>query len=142
MDIPLFRSRFPHFASSVIWPDPTIEVAAETASCFIDVANSWYRCDKCRELITELMTAHILYLNGSPLQPGSTAVGVVSSATVGTVSVGLTVNTASKGAFSAWLGKTPWGEQLLAMLARISGGPIYVGGSPERRAFRKFGGRF
>lgn len=142
MDVSLFRSRFPYFANVVVWPDPTIQMAAETATCFIDVANSWYRCDKCRELITELMSAHILYLNGSAMAPGNTAVGVVSSATVGTVSVGLTVNTATKGAFSAWLGKTPWGEQLLAMLARLAVGPIYIGGSPERRAFRKVGGRF
>lgn len=142
MDIDLFRKRFPYFANPAVWPPDVIQVASETSCCFIDVARSWYRCEKCRELMEELIAAHILYLNGSALQPGQTNIGVVTSASVGSVSVGLTVNTASKSAFTTWLGKTPWGEQLLAMLSRLAIGMDYFGGSPERRAFRKYGGRF
>lgn len=142
MDIELFRKRFPYFANSARWPNETIQVASETAGCFIDISGSWYRCADCRELMLELMTAHILFLGGSATTPGQTNVGVVTSAAVGSVSVGLTVNTATKGAYTAWLGKSPWGEMLLAMLGRLAIGPMLYGGSPERRAFRKYGGRF
>ena len=141
MNIDLFRKRFAYFANPAQWPDDTVQVAADMATCYIDIANSWYRCAECRELMTELITAHLLYLNGSALVPGQTNTGTVTNATVGSVSVGLTTF-AHKSEFTAWLGKSPWGEQLLAMLARLAVGPIYIGGSPERRAFRKFGGRF
>lgn len=142
MDISAFRLRFPYFANPVKYPDDSITAASEMAGCFIDIANSWYRCQECRDLMEQLITAHILYLMGTATTPGQTNVGVVTSASIGSVSVGLTVNTASKGSFTTWLGKSPWGEMLLAMLGRLAVGPIYIGGSPERRAFRKFGGRF
>ena len=88
------------------------------------------------------MTAHLLYLNGSATTPGQINVGVVTSATVGSVSVGLQVDTATKSEYSTWLGKSPWGEQLLALLSRMAIGPHYIGGTRERSAFRKVGGRY
>jgi hypothetical protein len=32
--------------------------------------------------------------------------------------------------------------QLWALLQKVSAGGVYIGGSPERRGFRKIGGRF
>lgn len=141
MDLSAFRRQYPYFGNDVMWPNETLELANQQVECFINIASSWYRCDKCRELLESLMTAHLAYINGSPTTPGQNNVGTVSNASVGSVSVGITTF-AHKSEFTAWLGKSPWGEQLLAMLSRLAVGPHYIGGSPERRAFRKFGGRY
>lgn len=142
MNIPAFRLQFPYFANPVQWPDDSITAANGMVGCYIDLAGSWYNCSKCVDLMESLMTAHLLYLNGSAMTPGQSNVGVVTSASIGSVSVGLSVDTATKGTYSAWLSKSPWGEQLLALLGRLSAGGRYIGGSPERRAFRKVGGLY
>lgn len=38
--------------------------------------------------------------------------------------------------YTYWLNSTPYGQQLAALLARCSAGGFYVGGLPERAAFR------
>jgi len=142
IDVPEFREKFPAFANPVLYPTDSILLMADMTDCYIDIANSWFRCVKCQELMTELLTAHLLMINGTTAAPASGATGVISNATVGSVSVGFVNAASSKGAFMSWLGKTPYGEQLAALLARLAIGLGYVGGSPERRAFRKVGGRF
>lgn len=136
MDIPLFRKRFPFFESEIMWPDEAIMTQYEQVGCYL---NPW--CQDCSELMEQLMTAHLLVINGSGVVPGVTHTGTVTSASVGGVSVGLSAPTDSS-SFKAWLGKTPFGEQLLAIMRKQVAGGLYVGGLPERRAFRKFGGRF
>jgi hypothetical protein len=69
------------------------------------------------------------------------APGVMTGATEGTVSVSLQAPPA-KDAFSWWLATTPYGAQLRALLLARSAGGFYVGGLPERAAFRKVGGIF
>ncbi|MNJ79317.1 hypothetical protein D3C77_772930 [compost metagenome] len=44
--------------------------------------------------------------------------------------------------WSYWLGMTPYGMQLMALLKVCTGGGLYVGGLPERAAFRSVGGIF
>lgn len=142
IDVDEFREKFPAFANPVLYPTESILLMADMVDCYIDVGNRWFRCVKCQELMTELLTAHLLIINGTPAAPASGSTGIISNATVGSVSVGFTNAASSKGAFMSWLGKTPYGEQLAALLARLSIGLGYIGGAPERRAFRKVGGRF
>lgn len=136
MDIPLFRKRFPNFASDLLWPDEAITTQYEQVGCYLTPY-----CKECSELMEQLMTAHLLVINGSGVMPGVTHTGTVTSASVGGVSVGLTTQM-DKGTYSSWLSKTPYGEQLRAMLRKQIAGGLYVGGLPERRGFRKFGGGF
>lgn len=142
IDIDEFREKFPAFANPVLYPNDSILLMADITDCYIDVGNRWFRCVKCQDLMTELLTAHLLMINGTPAAPASGATGIISNATVGSVSVGFVSAASSKGSFMAWLGKTPYGEQLSALLSRLSAGLGYVGGTPERRAFRKGSGRF
>lgn len=137
-----FSKAFPAFANPLMYPDDAILAASELAGCYIDVANSWYNCAKCQNLIWQLITAHLLVINGTAGMPGVAYSGLLTSATVGSVSVGFQANTVTQNGLTTWLGKTPYGEQLLALFARLTTGGIYVGGSPERRGFRKIGGRF
>ncbi len=137
-----FREAFPAFADPDLYPSPVIEAAHANAECYLSASARWYRCEQCRDQIEMLITAHLLYLHGSPDVPGQTATGIITSATVGSVSVSYAVTTASKSSYSSWLLKSPYGEELLALLSRFAIGIGYIGGSPERRAFRKFGGMY
>lgn len=134
MDIAQFRLKFPYFSDETFWPDDLILAQVDTAQCYLNVCEC-----KCSDLALMLMIAHLLMINGSTMVPGVGGIGVVTSASVGGVSVGLTVQSATKSSVSAWLGKTPYGEQLLALI-RACSGVSYIGGSPERRGFRKIGG--
>lgn len=142
IDVIEFRDKFPAFANPELYPTDSILLMADMVDCYIDVSSRWFKCIKCQELMTELLTAHLLSINGTPAAPASGSTGIISNTTVGSVSVGFTSASSSKAAFTTWLGKTIYGEQLIALLSRLSIGIGYVGGSPERRAFRKTGGRF
>lgn len=141
-DVDKFRAAFPGFSNPIMYTGDAIRAASELASCYIDVANSWYRCSKCQDLIWQLITAHLLTINGTAQMPGVGYSGLLTSATVGSVSVGFQANAVSQNGLLTWLAKTPYGEQLLALFARITAGGLYVGGSPERRGFRKIRGLF
>ncbi len=141
-DVAAFRRAFPAFTDETFYPSEAIEAAAAMADCYINTSSRWYRCDQCISLMQQLITAHLLTLNGTEFVPGQTATGVMTSASIDGISVGFTVNTANKGSFTAWLDKTPYGEQLAALLARFSRTIGYIGGSGERRGFRKVGGGF
>lgn len=141
-DVAAFRQAFPAFADETFYPDATIAAAANMADCYISTSSKWYRCENCIALMQQLITAHLLLLNGSEFVPGMTNTGVMTSASIDGISVGFAVNTANKGSFMTWLDKTPYGEQLAALLARFAKTIGYIGGSPERRAFRKVGGGF
>ena len=47
-----------------------------------------------------------------------------------------------KNGWQFWLATTPYGMQLWALLKRMAGAGLYIGGLPERRAFRKVFGTF
>lgn len=134
-DIAAFRAAFPAFASDVLYPDPTIQSAADSALCFL----STHSCG-CDTLAWQLATAHLLQLRTNAAA-GQTAGGQVTSASIDKVSVTITPPPATDG-YSYWLGLSPYGVELLALLTKCSAAGFYVGGSPERAAFRSVGGRF
>jgi|ERR1051326_228886 hypothetical protein len=131
MDFPLdkFRALYPQFASL---SDEVINAWAEQAACFLSFNN----CG-CEDANFMLMTAHLLAVNGllSGGQIDNTSAGNISSATIGSVSVAYaTPPTGDQ--FTFWLNGSPYGKQLLALLARCRTG-FYVGGSPVRGSFTR-----
>lgn len=126
-----FRVLYPQFNGI---GDEQIEAVAEQAQCFLSE-----RGCSCADQLLMLMTAHLLTLSQQQAAGGIT--GQVTSATVDKVSVTIAAPPGTD-AWSYWLGMTPYGLQLRALLKRCSAGGMYVGGLPERAAFRSVGGVF
>lgn len=134
-DIAAFRAAFPAFASSVIYPDATITAVSDAALCFL----SEHSCS-CETAAWQLATAHLMSLR-TQAASGQASGGMVTSAAIDKVSVTITPPPATDG-YSYWLSLSPYGLELLALLSKCSAGGFYVGGLPERAAFRSVGGIF
>ena len=132
-DLSAFRTAYPVFDSV---PDATVQAAATSALCLIGQDG----CD-CDVQQWQLMVAHLLYIQGQ-VATGNGGAGAVTSATIDKVSVAFAAPPFGTSAYKFWLFKSPYGGQLLAMLDRCSKGGVYVGGLPERSAFRSVGGVF
>ena len=132
-DLSAFRTAYPVFDSV---PDATVQAAATSALCLIGQDG----CD-CDVPQWQLMVAHLLYIQGQ-VATGNGGAGAVTSATIDKVSVAFAAPPFGTSAYKFWLFKSPYGGQLLAMLDRCSKGGVYVGGLPERSAFRSVGGVF
>jgi hypothetical protein len=132
-DLAQFRLLYPVFDSV---PDPTVNAWAEQALCMVAA----HGCS-CEESMWFLMVAHLLQLQAAQ-EGGGAGSGPLASATVGGVSVSFHAPPSGTSAYKFWLFGTPYGAQLAAMLARCSSGGLYVGGAPERAAFRRVGGNF
>ena len=128
-----FRTLYPQFDTVA---DATVRAVADQALCFISDTG----CE-CDDTAWFLMVAHLLQIQTAAAAGGSGS-GPVASATVGGVSVSFQAPPYGTSAYKFWLFSTPFGSQLAAMLARCSAGGLYVGGSPERAAFRRVGGSF
>lgn len=131
MDIAAFKLAFPQFADV---PDATIEAQAVNAACFLTA----HACG-CEALAEQLIVAHLLALAQTATSGGT--VGQVASASIDKVSVSVAAQQ-TRGEYAFWLGTTPYGMQLLALLRRCAVGGGYYGGRPERAAFRSVGGTF
>jgi uncharacterized protein DUF4054 len=139
-DVAAFRAQFPYFADVTKYPDVLLSGYFSMAGCYL---SPWDRCDfygDCLQLALNLMTAHLafLYTPRGNIIPG---VGLVTSSTIDRVSVTKQLPTSSS-AWQYWLSSTPYGLQLWALLHSKAAGGWMVGGSLERRAFRKAGGIF
>ena len=132
-DLSAFRTAYPVFDSV---PDATVDAAATSALCLIGQDG----CD-CDVQMWQLMVAHLLYIQGQ-VATGNGNAGAVTSATIDKVSVSFAAPPFGTSAYNFWLFKSPYGGQLLALLDRCSKGGVYVGGLPERSAFRSVGGVF
>ena len=128
-----FRLIYTQFAAV---SDDVVNATAAQALCFITDSG----CD-CDETAWFLMVAHLLQIQANAAA-GNSAVGPVASASVGGVSVSFQSPPYGTSAYKFWLFTTPYGAELAAMLARCSAGGVYVGGAPERAAFRRVGGTF
>lgn len=129
IDIDKFRKLYPQFDE---FDDELIKLIEEQAMCFLN------ECNKCNELLLMLMVAHLLQIRKNA--ESGNATGTVTSATIDKVSVSYSVPSSSSDN-TAWFNLTPFGQQLLQLIGRCSGGGIYVGGRPELAAFRGVGGR-
>ena len=138
-DVAAFRVAFPAFANDTTYPDATLQAYWDAACCYISPCDYGWLHGACRARALNLMTAHLAAL--STMIANGQAVGVGQSATVGAVSVSM-VPPPIKSGFQYWLAITPYGIQLWALLSAKAAGGLYVGGLPEKSAFRKVGGVF
>lgn len=138
-DIPAFRIAYPAFSDPEKFPDETLQLYWNNATCYVSNRNYGWLNGCCRTLALNLMTAHMTQMSTSANTGQAT--GVVTNAAVGAVNVGI-MPPPAKSAFQYWLYCTPYGAQLAALLNVKGVGGISVGGLPEKSAFRKVGGIF
>lgn len=142
-DLAIFQAQFPVFSKI----DPaTLEIWFDVSKNFIDDRDSPCRMLKGKALLYSLncMTAHLLYINKqneADAADGGSQGGFITSASIGDVSVSK-LAPPTKDMWEWWLGQSPYGQALLALLKGVSVGGISIGGMPERLAFRKVGGVF
>lgn len=137
MDFPLakFRILYPMFNSV---EDNVVLTFAELGECYLSKCD-----DTCAEQAWMLVVAHMLYLRQKQ-EAGENQPGTITSATIDKVSVSFAAPPQGTSE-DHWFNLTPYGQQLLALLAKCkktNSAPFYVGSMPERSAFRSVGGRF
>lgn len=136
LDLAVFRERFPTLASLT---DAQIQGAWTIANCYITDCGYGRLSGDCLQLALEYMTAHLLFLQNAVI--AGTGSGILNSSTIDKISVTLQQMPAPN-QWRWWLGHSPFGQNLLALLTAKSVGGFSIGGSPERFAFRKVGGVF
>lgn len=142
IDIAAFRVQFPQFADVTAFPDLVIQAQFDMATGFVQADTYGCVTVAVRTQMLYLMTAHLLVLGVIIANGGSYTgtPGIVLQSKVGDISVGLAQPPYGTSQWRYWLSLTPYGLQLLALLDVQSVGGFYVGGLPERSAFRKVGG--
>jgi len=138
-DIAQFRIDFPAFADPTLFSDARLQIYWDWATCYISDCDYGYLQGSCRYFAIELMVAHLAQLN-IIIAAGETP-GQVIGATISKISVTFQ-GSPNPNQWQWWLNQTPFGQQLLALLQTASAGGFYIGGSPERIAFRTVGGCF
>lgn len=142
LDPAAFRALFPQFADPVKWPDAALSIQFGAATGYVSADTYGDMPVAARTNALYLMTAHLLALGVIIAQNNySGQVGVVQGAVVDHVQITLTPPPV-KSQWQWWLNTTPYGAQLLGLLEAQAAGGFYVGGLPERAAFRKVAGIF
>ena len=134
-----FRAMFPAFADTVAYPDASLDLQFAMATGYVSPEVSGDMTAAVQQSAVYLMTAHLLAL-GALIAAGKTP-AVVQQAGIDQVTVTLQPPPV-RGQWRWWLSTTPYGQQLLALLDAQSVGGFFVGGIPERDAFRKAYGVF
>jgi hypothetical protein len=137
-----FRALFPQFADPAKFPDAALEVQFGMATGYVSADSYGDMTVPVRTSALYTMTAHLLAL-GVIIASGnySGQPGIVIASRVGDVQVQMQPPP-ERGQWRYWLNLTPYGAQLVALLEAQSVGGFYVGGLPERAAFRKVAGIF
>ena len=142
LDPAAFRALFPQFADPVKWPDAALSIQFGAATGYVSADTYGDMPVAARTNALYLMTAHLLALGVIIAQNNySGQVGVVQGAVVDHVQITLTPPPV-KSQWQWWLNTTPYGAQLLGLLDAQAAGGFFVGGLPERAAFRKVAGIF
>ena len=139
-NVTVFRTQFPAFVSEATFPDVVLMGYFNSATCYLSTTDYGCLNGDCRERGLLLLTAHICVLTRQA-EKGQTT-GVLTSASVGGVSVSISPSPFGSNNWAWWLSTTAYGQELLALLRQSASGGLYIGGRPERRAFRKVAGRF
>lgn len=137
LDVSAFRLQFPEFASTAQYSDSSLAGYWAAATSYIAPTSFGVLSGDRRARAINLMMAHLVAL-AAMIQAGDTP-GVVSSAGVDKETVSLTPPPL-KTQWQWWLSTTPHGAQLWALIQTVAVGGFYVGGRPERSAFRRAGG--
>jgi hypothetical protein len=143
LDLSAFRTQFPQFSNTACFPDVAVEGWWDTASTIVTTwPNSLFSTTIAQQTQScNLMAAHIggifaAIAQGQPL-------GVITDAAIDKIRVAVKPPpNPGDSQYQWWLSQTPYGQMLLALLNVITVGGLYVGGLPERAAFRRVGGGF
>lgn len=127
-----FRVLYPAFADVT---DEVVLATAQAALCY----TSERGCG-CSEAMWMLMVAHLLFM-ASLNASGQFTPGALANATIDKVAVGFAMPPIAT-PWQFWLNRSPYGQQFSALLSKCASQGFYVGGSPERAAFRTVGGVF
>lgn len=138
LDISAFRVNFPLYEDETKYPDALLNAQYEIGKCYI-ADNDCTMAENCREYALQAMLAHLLYIRDQ-VNAGNN-IGVITSASEGDVSVSLAQPVVDD-EWHYWFNSSPFGRELVALLGVQSVGGFYVGGSPERKGFRKINGVF
>jgi hypothetical protein len=122
-DYSVFQIEIPQYAD---YSESSVEIFWEIGTAYVSRLNSGYMTYKVRQYALNLMCAHLIYINNLISQKQTPT--ITTSATVDKVSVGLVPPPAAS-QFEYWLGTSPYGQQLLALLDVNSVGGFYFGGS-------------
>lgn len=137
-----FRATFGQFASPVTFPDSLLNLNFGLATGYVSPDTFGDMPVLARTSALNLMTAHITAIGVLIAQNGYQGqVGVVTGAQVDRVNITLQPPPA-RSQWAWWLNTTPYGAQLSALLEAQAVGGMFVGGLPERAAFRRVGGGF
>lgn len=133
-----FRAQFTAFQDTECFPTSVLQMWFGVATDYISANNWGYLRDASRQQALYLMTAHLQYIQDAINADGD-APGIVTMAKVDKVEVQLKPPP-SNTPWSYWLGQSPYGQALLALLSVTSVGGMWIGGRPELAAFRRVGG--
>lgn len=142
IDFAAFRLQTPQFADPAKFPDVLVQSKFDLSTAYVSPDTYGDMTQAARTQALYLMTAHLLALGVIIAQNGYTGQpGIVTAATIDHVQITLQPPPV-RGQWRWWLNTTPYGAQLVALLDAQSVGGFFVGGLPERAAFRKVGGVF
>lgn len=140
-DPPAFRVQCPEFSDPLIYPDVQLQVYWDLATAYIDPNDSCLASGSRLQIMLNWMTAHLKKLSLIIAKNPNKTPGLVQSATIDKVTVSLTPPPL-KSQFQWWLSLTPYGQDLFALIQRMTAGGYYFGGLPEGKGFQKIGGVF
>lgn len=133
-----FRTLYPPYANGTVYTDSLLQIFWDTATAFIsDKTGGCYALGMStpqRVLSLNLMTAHLLYLNGL-IGKGETP-GITTGATIDKISVQFQPPPEGNN-WQYWLNQSPYGQQLLALLQLAGVGGFYYGGFPTVGTIRR-----
>lgn len=137
-----FRALFPQFANVTTFPDVRLQANFDMGTGYVTNDTYGDMTIAVRTQALNLMTAHLLALSVIIAQNNYQGqAGIVTAATIDGIQVTLTPPPVTS-QWRWWLNTTPYGAQLIALLDAQSAGGFYIGGLPERAAFRKVAGIF
>lgn len=136
-DLAAFRALCPALSGVA---DATLSAWWDMATCYVSADNYGWLTDACRQQAINLALAHLIEVTpGLKSAISQGGVGVTQSAQVDKVQVSF-VPPPVKSQWGYFWNQSAYGRQLLALLEAAAVGGLYVGGLPERSAFRKVGG--